>query len=95
MNLLNHGFGGPAHALQQRPPFGTVRQWDMHFDDSTSNEEGEVDDEDEIRPREDESGDQEEDAAEAKGDGEDAAERGHQRAKVGKSGQSHSKTKQC
>ena len=92
MNLL-HGLG-PAHA---RPPCGggRLRQWDMHFDDSTSNEEGEVDDEDEIRPREDESGDQEEDAAEAKGDGEDAAERGHQRAKVGKSGQSHSKTKQC
>ena len=58
----------------------------MHFDDSTSNEEGEVDDEDEMRPREDESGDQDEDAdVEAKG----TAERGHQRAKVGKSGQSH------
>ena len=89
MNLLNHGFGGPAHA-QQRPPFGggRLRQWDMHFDDSTSNEEGEVDDEDEIRPREDESGDQDEDAAEAKGGRGDTAERAHQRSKVGKSGQS-------
>ena len=96
MNLLSHGlFGGPAANAQQRPPnpWSTLRQWECmrHFDDSTSNEEGEVDDEDEMRPREDESGDQDEDAAvEAKGGADGgAAERGHHRAKVGKSGQSH------
>ena len=77
MNLLNNGFQRQC---------GRLRHWD--HDDSTSNEEGEVDDEDELRPREDESGDQDEDV-EAKGSDDGTAERGHQRAKVGKSGQSH------
>ena len=77
MNLLNNGFQRQCHRL---------RHWDM--DDSTSNEEGEVDDEDEAR-REEEEEEGEDDSGDLDDDAEDTqrCENGQrQRAKVGKSG---------
>ena len=90
MNLLNNGF--------QRQCGGGLggrglRHWD--HDDSTSNEEGEVDDEDDVRGRNRSREEEEEEDLDDDDDGADSGGRvaaaaaatcHHQRAKVGKSG---------